>query len=267
MDNHYHVVLRVDEARVKRWSDKEVMERWTHLFHGPLLVQRKLAGKALAAAERATLEKIVTIWRGRLCDISWFMRCLNEHIARRANQEDECTGRFWEGRFKSIALLDEAALLSCMAYVDLNPVRSGKARTLKESDFTSIQARLKEKDPLEASPINARQNPPLSPFSTDYLRYPHIQRLPIKLMDYIALVEATGRCIRSGKRGTLGTASKPALDRLSMKNRQWLELVCEIQASSMQAIGALERIRSYAAASGRSRVMGSGKLLRIYKAA
>jgi len=86
----------------------------------------------LSPAEQQLLDKTVEEWRERLMDISWFMRVLNESIACQANFEDNCTGRFWEGRFKSQALLDESALAACMAYVDLNPVQAGMANNPRD---------------------------------------------------------------------------------------------------------------------------------------
>ena len=142
MSNHYHLVLHVNQDQLGQWSDEEVTRRWTAIFpnNAKLVETLHLNRKSKAAQkqQRVRLEE----WRTRLGDISWFMRCLNESLARRANREDECTGRFWEGRFKSQALLDEKALVTCMAYVDLNPIRVGISDSLENSDFTSIQERL-----------------------------------------------------------------------------------------------------------------------------
>uniref|UniRef100_UPI003D0C2F67 transposase n=1 Tax=Gynuella sp. TaxID=2969146 RepID=UPI003D0C2F67 len=128
MSNHYHVVLHVDQARAQSWSDDEVVERWLQLYNGDVLINRWLAiRETMSPAELQAGSVTSSQWRERLCAISWFMRGVNETIARMANEEDNCKGRFWEGRFKSQALLDEGALLTCMAYVDLNPVRAGMA--------------------------------------------------------------------------------------------------------------------------------------------
>jgi hypothetical protein len=123
MSNHYHLVVKL--GRADHWSEQEVMQRWLILHKGPLLVQRYQKGEALDQAGRHTISEIIELWRRRLQSLSWFTKCLNEPIARMANAEDHCTGHFWESRFKSQALLTEEALLSCMAYVDLNPVRAG----------------------------------------------------------------------------------------------------------------------------------------------
>ena len=96
MSNHYHLVLYVNRERARKWSQRTVVDHWEQLFRLPQSVQRWRAGAA-AQAESELAERIIEDWRARLLDISWFMRCLNEHLARRANAEDQCKGRFWEG--------------------------------------------------------------------------------------------------------------------------------------------------------------------------
>ena len=144
MENHYHTILRTRPDIVALWSDWEVATRWLTLF--PL--HRDISGAPIPPADadiRALADRPERIaqLRKRLCSLSWFMGRLNEFIARAANKEDAVKGRFWEARFKCQALLDEAAIASCMVYVDLNPIRAGVAGTPEESDFTSIQERIR----------------------------------------------------------------------------------------------------------------------------
>ncbi|PCK29564.1 transposase, partial [Pseudoalteromonas piscicida] len=119
-----------------------IVIRWHKLFKGNWITQKYTKEEPLSESEQLMLDEHVAKYRERLADISWFMRVLNEDIARRANKEDDCTGRFWEGRFKSQALLDEAALAACLAYVDLNPIRAEIAATPETSDYTSIKKRI-----------------------------------------------------------------------------------------------------------------------------
>ena len=107
MSNHYHVVVYVDREQATAWTAKEVVGRWHRLFKGTPLTQRLARNDVLGTAELEAVNHAVSLWRQRLMDISWFFRIINESIARQANAEDHCTGRFWEGRFKSDALLEE----------------------------------------------------------------------------------------------------------------------------------------------------------------
>jgi REP element-mobilizing transposase RayT len=223
MSNHYHVVLHVDKDRAESWSRAEVIERWQRLFRGSPLSQRYLSGESLQPAEQRLLTQQVEVWRQRLMSVSWFMRVLNESIARQANKEDRCTGRFWEGRFKSQALLDEPALAACLAYVDLNPVRAGIAKTPEKSNHTSIRQRSIQASKRYSPNHPQQQVKGLMPFAGNP-RAAMPKGLPFRLTDYLELVDWTGRIMREDKRGSIDSELPGILDRLNMDPRQWLYL-------------------------------------------
>lgn len=187
MSNHTHLVLHIHKELSDTWDTEEVIRRWRRLSNGTLLSHQYLnpeQRKLMHEAQLFTVEETANIWRQRLTDISWFMRYLNEYIARQANKEDKCTGRFWEGRFKSQALLDKAALAACMAYVDLNPIRAGMAKTPEKSDHTSIQYRIN-------AAKTGKKPKYLMPFAGNIKEDMH-HGLPFHLSDYLELVDITG---------------------------------------------------------------------------
>ena len=143
MSNHVHLILRTRPDWPREWTNEGMARRWLAIFpkrrdfdHSPKTPNKQEI--AVLANNRDQMKEI----RERLSSVSWFMRCFNEYITRRANWEDQCKGRFWEGRFKCQALLDEGAYLAAMTYVDLNPIRAGIAETPEESEFTSVNDRI-----------------------------------------------------------------------------------------------------------------------------
>jgi len=258
MSNHYHLVLRVNQAQAESWSDREVIRRWKLLFTGPVLIQRFLDGACRSPAELDKVVEIIAEWRSRLSDISWFMRCLNEHIARQANQEDGCTGRVWEGRFKSQALLDEQGLLTCMAYVDLNPIRATMADSPEHSDFTSIQERIREYQEQTAQSASPALKA-LSPKQSD-----SEQAIPFDLADYFELVDWTGRCCRDDKRGHISNKLPPILQRLGIDADQWLRAMQPKGLQPCRALGRFDKLKQYAGQMGNSWVKGLTQSKRLY---
>lgn len=235
MSNHYHLVVHLNPKESKAWSNDEVLNRWSALFRGPLLVQHYLAGKALSPAELGTLDDICSVYRQRLGSLSWFMKCLNEHIARKANAEDRCTGHFWEARFHSQALRTETALISAMAYVDLNPIRANMAKTLESSKYTSVRSRITN------TPTNSTLAEAVRKMvDAGELQHPDIEFqqliafadevgnsgkpcIPMNKLDYLALVDATGRISRSDKRGSIPSHVTLLLNRLGFTQKSWQE--------------------------------------------
>ncbi len=190
------------------------------------------------------------------------MRCLNEHIARIANVEDECTGRFWEGRFKSQALLDEQALLTAMAYVDLNPVRAGLAESIETSAYTSGQQRLRDITSTTAAPPLNR--PSLLPF-TQALRAEDDGALPFNLQDYLELLDSTGRSVHLGKQGFIPASTPRLLTTLGLVHDEWLKTVAALHARFRLFIGAPLRLRQLAQARGWRWVCGQSAAQRLYR--
>ncbi|MEJ2612434.1 MAG: transposase, partial [Candidatus Thiodiazotropha sp.] len=190
MSNHVHTLLYIDKKTAESWEPQQVVKRWHQLFSGSLLSHRFIDGEPLSPAEYEVVNELITRWRAQLMDISWFMRCLNEPIARQANKEDNCTGRFWEGRYKSQALLDEKAIMTCLAYIDLNPIRAKMAETPEKLEFTSISDRVAELKRGISPDDNDHTGQPshLYPFVGN-LRDEMPKGLPYHLTDYMKLLD------------------------------------------------------------------------------
>jgi hypothetical protein len=197
------------------------------------------------------------------------MRSLNEHLARRANEEDNCTGRFWEGRFKSQALLDEAAVLTCMSYVDLNPVRAGMAKTPEDSDFTSIQQRIRKytRRTAKTNTSTTGPQPTLMPLVKQH-RDPHKNAIGFTLRDYLELVDWAGRAIRENKRGAIPEQAPPILQRIGLEPGRYLEHLQGLAATERPTMfGHVEQIRQAANSLGRCFIKGAGEAQRLYRPA
>ena len=233
MSNHYHVVVRLNMERLSAWSDEEVVKRWGQVFTVP---------QGLSADQ-------IECWRERLGSLSWYMRCLNEPMARLANREDRCKGRFWEGRFRCQALLDEAALLKCMVYVDLNPIRAAIASTPESSGHTSVKARLERKDAH------------LAPFSGDEGRC--IEAIPLRQQDYLSLVDWSGRQLQSKKRGQIPAHLPPILQRVGIDNRLWISEMKHYGKWYYRAVGSLHALEHYCQHLGQQWLKGKVQMAKV----
>ncbi|NJS37619.1 MAG: transposase [Brachymonas sp.] len=246
MSNHLHLVLEFDPAATKTWSDDEVATRWVRLYPPREATEAAFdAKKNNLLADAARLE----ITRQRLGDVSWLMKCLAEHIAKRANAEDICKGRFWEGRFKSQVIKDEKGLLAAMAYVDLNPIRAGTTNRLDHSHNTSVKERIKQvrDNPKRLAatmmPIHGSIKPLI---------------LNIKVKDYLELVDWTGRQIRDDKRGSISKQVPNIVQKIEDDAARWPTRVKAIGSGYWRVIGEAEDLIDTAKAIGQKFLCGLG---------
>jgi len=281
METHYHSILRTRPDIVATWSDWDVAIRWLTLF--PLKDAAVPPTDEQIRALADCPDRIAQL-RKRLCSLSWFMGRLNEFIARAANKEDSVKGRFWESRFKCQNLLDDAAIAACMVYVDLNPIRAALAATPEESNFTSIQQRIRawhtQMMAAGSVPGEPHQNCPSGSFSPDPqtledradssnaipeclpfnspgapsscwlcpIQSDSQRRgiLPMTTTDYFDLVDTSGRILRSDKRGAIDAGLAPILLRIGANPKAWIDTVSLFTSRFRLAAGLVSSLRSFA---------------------
>jgi len=250
MSNHFHVVLKTNSDLAAEWSAKQVAIRWLKLFPGPKQIMKNPKSKAQLVKALTEDPDRIKVLRARLASVSWFMRSINEPIARRANKEENKKGRFWEGRFKCQALLDQRAVLSCMAYVDLNPVRAGKARSLEKCAFTSARKRLF--DAIADQSPNVFLNKPLEAIAGQA----SVPALGLTERQYLRLVEWTGLKAYKGKSSRLSTiflAQNQGFPENMIEHPElWLYQVKGTENLFFRAIGSLESLRTKASELGQN---------------
>jgi hypothetical protein len=160
-----------------------------------------------------------------------------------ANWEDHCTGRFWEGRFSSQALLDEKALAACAAYVDLNPIRAGLAESLSDSAHTSIKRRCEQAE--QAKPPNHKnhQASGLLPFvGNPRAHMPN--GLPFRLTDYLELLDWTGRMFRDDNRSSITEDVPPTLVQLNIDPKHWCYLSQHFESEFESLVGTAYHVKA-----------------------
>jgi len=274
MDNHFHLIVKTHPERAATWSALEVARRWLEACP-----PKDLQGQTVRAG-RAELETLIAKpgWveqrRKRLASMSWLMKLIKEKLARQANKEDKVTGHFWEGRFKSVALLDEAAVIAGMVYVDLNPIRARSAATPEESAHTSVQERIvlaaeahlprkaRRVDFQGAAPerlaemrrmvLQRKAGKTIKPWVVAIKECaPGAQgQCRLTLAQYLELVDLTARRVRQDKRGAVDKTLEPILDRLGLDPEQWLEVMALGGRFRGRAVGSDESRQAHLATGG-----------------
>lgn len=257
MSNHTHQVLRSRPDIVQQWDDEQVARRWLRLTprrdrHGNAVTEPTEADLNAVLHDKQLLAEI----RVRLSDVSWWMRYFSHHIACRANQEDDLKGHFWESRFGSELVQDEASILACMVYVDLNPVRAQLAMTPEESDYTGAKERIDDLRIHVAMEENGKLNLTLSSTQHSFHDWERLNQplsgwlspieineatdpvgpdpessgrrasrkgvAAISLTEYLELLDWVGRTVRGDKRGSIPAGLTPILGRLGIDAKSFL---------------------------------------------
>ncbi len=162
-------------------------------------------------------------------------------------------------------------MLACMAYVDLNPIRAGMAETPETSEYTSLFERIQSSDTdsrssEESNDANICHSPThLLPFSENEQPDAPDSALPFDFLDYLSLVDWTGRAVREDKRGAIPEGLTPILLRLSIEPENWLDSVSQFESRYRRVMGPVKALRELAEATGVRWFHGISRCLQFYR--
>lgn len=253
MHNHAHFVLHVDDNLAYSLDRTTILKRWS-LIHKltPLQVTYLCKGtSALTDDEKSKVYRDIEFIRLKLFSIAWFMKDLNQYIAVKANKEDGCVGKFWESRYKSQALLDERALLACMVYVDLNPIRAGIASSLEQSHYTSIQKRVLQ--------IKSHWQPTQLKPLTDK-RSSNSRAIPMDLKAYIQVVTETSGMVYSPHDKVI----QFPLSQLGFAPTEWRKLTSKFESLFGYVVGASDALIEFKQHVNLSKIRGMGAANEVF---
>lgn len=282
MSNHLHLVIRNRPDVVKTWSDREVVERWLKVSH---LVKSK-DGKIKEISEKRidkemAKPKRIEELRRRLADPSSLMASLNEHVARRSNHEDGKKGHFWDQRFGARRLEDDASVLVCGIYVDLNQIRAGEASTPETSVHTSAFDRIVTRQQILQGIVSpeTQRDGWLCPLtlvdgpeadggsnltSKTGRRASDKGILSIPLDDYLELLDFSGRQVKDSAKGSIPVNLAPILDRLQINSQHWTDAVQHFHSWFGKIVGSTAQMAKRAAQNGRSWYRGKSKCSTVF---
>ena len=257
MSNHYHINLKTRPDLTEKLTDSEIANRWFLLY--PPKIKKCIVSEAdQISAHVANLlqspEKLKE-YRKRLGSLSWFMKSINEYIARKGNAETNCTGKFWSGRFKSKLSTTASSTLAVQTYIDLNPIRAEIADTPENSEYTSAYDRIhqdQDRKKLKEVFILHKKNKKKNQERNMNKTFTPEQKVDISLLfknrnkakwlspfykgenhenpffritqnEYLELLDWTGREIMADKKGAIPIHLKPIFARLEINHNQWID--------------------------------------------
>jgi len=279
MDNHLHLVLTIRPDIAAKWSNYGVARRWL-AYHPPKTRLGDRPARDLEIANLARDTERIKVLRERLCSLSEFHKAIKEPLARQVNREEGVTGHFWEGRFHTRRILDEASRLAVMAYVDLNSVRACQARTPEESEFSGIyhrtraragaMAKMSRRDRTKAlrdaasrggSARDCVQFPvePVPSILTPIRTTPKRRGvfLSIELDEYLHIVDRMGRLKHPGKTGRIPSELAPILDRLDVTSESMMSEIVATKTWRGSVIGLAASCQEEARRRGRKRLISA----------